>query len=105
MKAEREKRIRLKLSSFDARILEKFSREIVETAKKAGARVAGPIPLPVRKKIFTVLSSPFIDKNAREQFEIRIHKRIIDIYDPPRDVINALTGMSSPAGISIEVKW
>ncbi|MHA2610331.1 MAG: 30S ribosomal protein S10 [bacterium JZ-2024 1] len=104
MKAEKTNRIRLKLSSFDSGVLEKFAWEIVETARKAGARVAGPIPLPVKKKIFTVLSSPFIDKNAREQFEIRIHKRIIDIYDPPREVVNALSNMTSPAGISIEVK-
>ncbi|MGH8102949.1 MAG: 30S ribosomal protein S10 [bacterium] len=97
-------RIRIKLESFDHRVLDESSKKIVEAAKKSGADVSGPVPLPVKKRIFTVLTSPVIDKNAREQFEIRTHKRLIDIYDPTQEVINSLTELKIPAGVSVEIK-
>lgn len=97
-------RIRIKLESFDHRVLDESSKKIVEAAKKSGAEVSGPVPLPVKKRIFTVLTSPVIDKNAREQFEIRTHKRLIDIYEPTQEVINSLTELKIPAGVSVEIK-
>lgn len=97
-------RIRIKLESFDHRVLDESSKKIVEAAKKSGADVSGPVPLPVKKRIFTVLTSPVIDKNAREQFEIRTHKRLIDIYEPTQEVINSLTELKIPAGVSVEIK-
>jgi len=97
-------RIRIKLESFDHRILDESARKIVDAARRSGARVSGPVPLPVHKRLFTVLTSPVIDKNAREQFEIRTHKRLIDIYDPSQEVINSLTELKIPAGVTIEIK-
>jgi small subunit ribosomal protein S10 len=97
-------RIRIRLKSFDHRILDHSARQIVETAERMGARVSGPVPLPTRIERFTVLRSPFIDKDSREQFEIRTHKRLIDILDPTPRVINALMGLSLPAGVDIEIK-
>ena len=97
-------RIRIKLESFDHRVLDESSKRIVDAAKKSGAEVSGPVPLPVKKRIFTVLTSPVIDKNAREQFELRTHKRLIDIYEPTQEVINSLTELKIPAGVSVEIK-
>jgi small subunit ribosomal protein S10 len=97
-------RIRIRLKSFDHKALDGSARQIVETATRMGARVAGPVPLPTRIKKFTVLSGPFIDKDAREQFEIRTHKRLIDILDPTPKTVNALMGLSLPAGVDIEIK-
>jgi small subunit ribosomal protein S10 len=97
-------RIRIRLKSFDHKALDGSARQIVETATRMGARVAGPVPLPPRIQKFTVLSGPFIDKDAREQFEIRTHKRLIDILDPTPKTVNALMGLSLPAGVDIEIK-
>jgi small subunit ribosomal protein S10 len=97
-------RIRIRLKSFDHKALDGSARQIVETATRMGARVAGPVPLPTRIQKFTVLAGPFIDKDAREQFEIRTHKRLIDILDPTPKTVNALMGLSLPAGVDIEIK-
>jgi len=97
-------RIRIKLKSFDHRILDKSVAEIVNTAKETGAKVVGPIPLPTKISRWTVLRSPHIDKNSREQFEIRVHKRLIDILEPTQQTIDALMQLELPAGVEVEIK-
>ena len=96
--------IRIRLKAFDHRVLDASTKEIVSTAKRTGARVRGPIPLPTRIEKFTVLRSPFIDKDSREQFEIRTHKRLIDILDPSAKTVDALMRLSLAAGVDIEIK-
>lgn len=102
-KASRQK-IRIRLKGYDQRILDRSTADIVDTAKRTGAGVAGPIPLPTRREIFTVLRSPNIDRKSREQFEIRTHKRLIDILNPTSKTIDALKGLSLPAGVDIKIK-
>jgi len=97
-------RIRIRLKSFDHKALDGSAAQIVETAARMGARVAGPVPLPTRIQKFCVIRGPFIDKDSREQFEIRTHKRLIDILDPTPKTVNALMGLSLPAGVDIEIK-
>ena len=97
-------RIRIRLKSFDHKALDGSAHQIVETATRMGARVAGPVPLPTRIKKFTVLAGPFIDKDAREQFEIRTHKRLIDILDPTSKTVDALMRLQLPYGVDIEIK-
>jgi len=99
-----KQRIRIRLKAYDHRILDKSTRLIIETAERTGAVVSGPIPLPTERKIYTVLKSTFIHKDSRDQFEMRIHKRLIEISDPISKTIDALTNLSLPAGVSIEVK-
>ena len=101
---ETRQRIRIRLKAYDHRILDKSSRLIIDTAERTGAIVLGPIPLPTEKKIYTVLKSTFVHKDARDQFEMRIHKRLIEIVDPTPKTIDALTSLSLPAGVNIEVK-
>ena len=96
--------IRIRLKAFDHRVLDASTKEIVSTAKRTGARVRGPIPLPTRIEKFTVLRSPFIDKDSREQFEIRTHKRLVDILDPSSKTVDALMRLSLAAGVDIEIK-
>lgn len=102
-KMSRQK-IRIRLKGYDQRILDRSTADIVDTAKRTGAGVAGPIPLPTRREIFTVLRSPNIDRKSREQFEIRTHKRLIDILDPTGKTIDALKGLTLPAGVDIKIK-
>jgi small subunit ribosomal protein S10 len=97
-------RIRIRLKAFDHEILDRSTEQIVSTAQRMGARVAGPVPLPTRIEKFTVIRSPFIDKDSREQFEIRTHKRLIDILEPTPKTVNALMGLSLPPGVDIEIK-
>lgn len=97
-------KIRIKLKSYDHRILDQSASMIVESAEGTGAAVAGPVPLPTHTKKFCVLRSPFINKDSREEFEIRTHKRILDIYDPGTKTIDALTRLNLPAGVDIEIK-
>lgn len=97
-------KIRIKLKAYDHRVLDQSVKEIVETAKRTGARVAGPIPLPTRIQKITVLRSPHIDKHSREQFEIRTHKRLIDIYEPTPQTLDDLTRLELPAGVDVEIK-
>ncbi|MCD6123653.1 30S ribosomal protein S10 [bacterium] len=96
-------RIRIKLRSYDHVILDRSAKEIVEIAKKTGAIVAGPIPLPTRRRIYTVLRSTFIDKKSREQFEMRVHKRLIDIYGADDKTIEEMMKVELPAGVDIEI--
>jgi small subunit ribosomal protein S10 len=97
-------KLRIKLKSYDHRILDQSVKKILETALTSGARVKGPIPLPTKRSVYTVLRSPHVDKDSREQFEIRIHKRLIDIYDPSPDVTRSLMNIDLPAGVDIEIK-
>lgn len=97
-------KIRIRLKAYDHRVLDQSTSEIVETAKKTGARVAGPIPLPTVKNRFTVLRSPHVDKKSREQFEIRTHKRLMDILDPTPQTLEALMKLDLPAGVDVEIK-
>jgi len=99
-----KRRIRIKLKSFDHRILDQSVMQIIETAERTGAGVAGPIPLPTHIQKFCVIRSPFIDKDSREQFEIRTHKRLIDILDPTSKTIEALTRLNLPSGVDVEIK-
>ena len=97
-------RIRVRLRGFDIELIDQSSRSIVETVVKAGAKVAGPIPLPTRINKYTVLKSPFVNKKSREQFEMRTHKRLIDILDPTSKVMDALMKLELPAGVDVEIK-
>lgn len=99
-----KQRIRIRLRAYDHRILDRSARLIIETAERTGAVVLGPIPLPTEKKVYTVLKSTFVHKDSRDQFEMRIHKRLIEIIDPTPKTIDSLTNLSLPAGVSIEVK-
>jgi small subunit ribosomal protein S10 len=97
-------KIRVKLRSFDAKLLDQSAAKIVVTTNRSGAKVAGPIPLPSRIEKFCVLRSPHVNKKSREQFEIRTHMRLIDIIDPNEDTIEALMKLELPAGISVDIK-
>ena len=97
-------KIRIRLKAYDHRVLDQSVREIVGTAKRTGARVRGPIPLPNRIERFTVNRSPHVDKKSREQFEIRTHKRLMDILDPTPQTVDALMKLDLPAGVDVEIK-
>lgn len=97
-------RIRIRLKAYDHRILDQSAAQIVDTAERMGARVAGPVPLPTQIEKFCVIRSPHVDKDSREQFEIRTHKRLIDIVEPTPKTVNALMGLTLPAGVDIEIK-
>ena len=97
-------KIRIRLKAFDHKILDQSAAKIVETAESTGAKVAGPVPLPTRIEKFCVMRSPFVDKDSLEQFEIRTHRRQIDVLEPSGDTIRALMRLHLPAGIAIEIK-
>src|SRR3972149_6406840 len=97
-------RIRIRLKAYDHRVLDQSAAQIVETAERMGAKVAGPVPLPTRIEKFCVIRSPHIDKDSREQFEIRTHKRLIDIEEPTSKTVDALMRLNLPAGVDIEIK-
>lgn len=97
-------KIRIRLKAYDYRLLDQSAGEILETAKRTGARVAGPIPLPTRTSKYTVLRGPHVDKKAREQFEIRTHKRLLDILEPTQQTIDALMKLDLSAGVDVEIK-
>jgi small subunit ribosomal protein S10 len=99
-----KQKIRIKLKAYDHRILDQSALQIVEAAERTGAAVVGPIPLPTHIKRFCVLRSPNIDKNSREQFEIRTHKRLIDIMEPTSKTVDTLTRLNLPGGVNIEIK-
>ena len=100
----KEQNIRIRLNAYDHRVLDTSAKEILETAKRTGADVRGPIPLPTRIEKFTVLRSPHIDKKSREQFEIRTHKRLMDIIDPTPQTVDALMKLDLAAGVDVEIK-
>jgi small subunit ribosomal protein S10 len=97
-------KIRIRLKAYDYKLLDQSAGEIVETAKRTGAKVAGPIPLPTRINKFTVLRSPHVDKKSREQFEIRTHKRLLDILEPTPQTLDALMKLDLSAGVDVEIK-
>ena len=97
-------KIRIRLMAYDHRLLDQSTTEIVDTAKRTGARLAGPIPLPTSTRKWTVLRSPHVDKKSREQFEIRTHKRLIDIFEPTSQTVDALMKLDLPAGVDVEIR-
>ncbi|MGB1287547.1 MAG: 30S ribosomal protein S10 [Aggregatilineales bacterium] len=97
-------KIRIRLKAYDHRVLDQSARRIVETAERSGATVVGPVPLPTRLERFTVMRSPFIDKDSQEHYEIRTHKRLIDVLDPDSKTIDSLMRLNLPAGVDIEMK-
>ena len=97
-------RVRIRLKAYDHRVLDQSARKIVDEAERTGATVVGPVPLPTKIEKFTVMRSTFIDKDSREQFEIRTHKRLVDILEPTSKTIDALTKLNLPAGVDIEIK-
>ena len=97
-------RIRIRLKAYDHKALDRSVDEIVQTVRRSGARIAGPVPLPTSRTVYTVLRSPHIDKKSREQFETRVHKRLIDIYDSTPQTVDALMKLDLPAGIGIDIK-
>ena len=97
-------RIRIRLKAFDHRLIDVSTQEIVETAKRTGAQVKGPIPLPTRKERFTVLISPHVNKDARDQYEVRTHKRLLDIVEPTEKTVDALMKLDLAAGVDVEIK-
>lgn len=99
-----KQRIRIKLKAYDYRIIDKSAKHIIETAERTGAKVVGPIPLPTDKQITTLLRSPHVNKDSREQFELRTHKRLIDVLDPSSTTIDSLMNIDLPAGVDIEIK-
>ena len=104
MVQQQQQKIRIKLLAYDHRLLDLSTQEIVETAKRTGATIVGPIPLPTKREIFTVLRSPHVDKKSREQFQIKTHKRILDIINPTAKTIDALKKLDLPAGVYAEIK-
>jgi small subunit ribosomal protein S10 len=102
--AKKRQRIRIRLKSYDNRVLDQSAAKIVDTAKRAGSYVSGPVPLPTDKQIYCVLRSPHVDKKSREHFEIRTHKRLIDILDPPPQTVDALMQLDLPSGVDVEIK-
>ena len=99
-----KQKVRIRLKAYDHKILDQSARQIVEAAERTGALVAGPVPLPTKIEKYSVMGSPFIDKDSQEQFEIRTHKRLIDVLDPSQQTINALMKLNLPAGVDIEIK-
>ena len=97
-------KMRIRLKAYDSQLLEKSAEQIVETAKRTGSKVSGPIPLPTQKEIVTILRSPHKHKDSREQFEMRTHKRLIDILYPTRKTVDSLMKLDLPAGVDIEIK-
>lgn len=97
-------KIRIKLKAYDHRLLDQAVEEIVDTVRRTGAQISGPVPLPTRREVFTVLRSPVIDKKSREQFELSTHKRLIDIYDPTSKTIDSLRKLNLPSGVDVEIK-
>lgn len=99
-----QQRIRIKIRAYDHRIIDQSSRTIIDTAERTGATIKGPVPLPTEKSRYTVIRSPFAHKNSREQYEMRVHKRLIDIIDPSAKTVDALMNLDLPAGVDIEIK-
>lgn len=99
-----KEKIRIRIKGYDSRLVDQSSEKIVATAKRTGARVSGPVPLPTEKQIVTILRSPHVNKDSREQFEMRTHKRLIDILRPSNKTVEALMSLELPAGVEVEIK-
>jgi small subunit ribosomal protein S10 len=98
-----KKVMRIKLKAFDNRLLDQSAKEIIALVQKTGVKISGPVPLPTRREVYTVLRSPHVNKKSREQFEIRVHKRVIDIIEPTARTVDSLSKLSLPAGIEVEM--
>ena len=101
---EFKQRIRIKIKAFDHKIIDQSTKIIIETAQRSGAQIFGPIPLPTAKRKYTVNRSTFVHKDARDQYEMRVHKRLVDIIEPTAKTVDALTNLSLPAGVDVEIK-
>lgn len=101
---EAQTRLRIKIRAYDHKIIDQSTKTIIDTALRTGARVKGPVPLPTERSKYTVIRSAFIDKNSREQYEMRTHKRLVDIINPTPKTVDALTSLNLPAGVDIEIK-
>lgn len=101
---EVHQRIRIKIKAYDNKVIDQSTRTIIETAERSGATISGPVPLPTGKSKYTVIKSPFVHKDSREQYEMRIHKRLIDIIDPTPKTIDTLMNLNLPAGVDVEIK-
>lgn len=101
---KKQEKIRIKLKAYDHRLLDQSAKDIVDVARRTGADVSGPIPLPTDRSLFTVLRSPHVDKKSREQFELRVHKRLIEISNATREMVDALMKLEVPAGVEVEIK-
>jgi len=99
-----KQKIRIRLRAYDNKIIDQSSKQIIETAERTGAQISGPVPLPTERKLITVNRSSNIDKNSREQFEMKVHKRLIDILEPTPKTIESLTNINLPSGVEIEIK-
>ncbi|OGL67199.1 30S ribosomal protein S10 [Candidatus Uhrbacteria bacterium RIFCSPHIGHO2_01_FULL_63_20] len=102
--SEEKSRIRIKIRAYDHKIIDQATQTIIKTAERSGAKILGPVPLPTEKRKFTVNRSTFIDKDSREQYEMRIHKRLIDITEPTERTIDSLMSLNLPAGVDVEIK-
>ncbi len=102
--AEIKARLRIRIRAYDNKIIDQSVRTILDTALRSGAEIAGPIPLPTEKNRYSVIRSPFVHKNSQEQYEIRVHKRLLDILEPSAKTIDALTNLNLPAGVDVEIK-
>ncbi|MEI7758816.1 MAG: 30S ribosomal protein S10 [bacterium] len=103
-KADVKQKIRIRLKAYDHKVIDQAAKQIIDTALRTGATLSGPIPLPTERSTFTVIKSPHVYKKGREQFEMRTHKRLIDVYDPTPKTIDSLTSLSLPAGCDVEIK-
>ncbi len=107
VKAENDKthqRIRIKIKAYDHKIIDNSAKKIIETCERNGIKVSGPIPLPTEKKKYTINRSTFVHKDSRDQFEMRVHKRLLDILDPDQKTVDALMSLTLPAGVNVEIK-
>ncbi len=104
MSAAQNQTIRIRLKAFDHRLIDRSAKEILDTAKRTGARVLGPIPLPTKRERYTILISPHVNKDARDQYEIRTHKRLLDIVDPTEKTVDALMKLDLAAGVDVQIK-
>jgi len=98
------KRRRINLKAFDNRLLDQSAKDIVEMLKKTGVKISGPVPLPTRREVYTVLRSPHVNKKSREQFQIKVHKRVIDVIEPTARTVDSLSRLNLPAGVEVEMK-
>lgn len=103
-KEEFKQKVRIKIKAFDHKIIDQSAKTIIETALRSGAQVVGPVPLPIEKSKYTVLNSTFVHKKAKDQYEVRVHKRLIDILDPGSKTVDSLMSLNLPAGVDIEIK-
>ena len=103
-KVAQQTKIRIKIRAYDHKLIDQSAKQIVDTAKRTGANISGPVPLPTEKTKYTVLKSTFVHKDSREQFEMRVHKRMIDIFDAAPKTIDSLTNLNLPAGVDVEIK-